>query len=255
MTMRAVVAEDEHLALRRLTRLLRESGVEVVGEARSGHAAVRMLREVPADVAFLDVEMPGLDGLGVVREVEPETLPRVVFVTAHEGYALEAFRVHAVDYLLKPFDKSRLASTLEHLRELDDGGGCRDRQTASVAEPGGDPWSSKRYAERLLVREDTSLHFVPVKHIEAIEADGNYVHLHAEGGSHLVRRRIGELEEQLDPERFMRIHRSAIVNLHEVDHLVPWFSGGYLLRLRSGRELKLSRGYATKLFERVGTSW
>jgi two-component system LytT family response regulator len=268
--LRAVVVEDEPAARRRLLRLLSEAGVEVVGEAGDGTTAVRAIREQPdADVVFLDVEMPGMDAFDVIRTVGIEEMPAVVFVTAFDQYAVEAFRVHAVDYLLKPFDEQRLRETLDRLRErFQRSGRMNEKATVALGRVTDEMRqgrerleqligeSGRLAAERLLIRSDDAIHFIQVRDIEWIEADGNYVRVHTGGGhTHVLRRKIGELEKQLDDQRFLRVHRSTIVNLDAVQRLVPWYSGGYVVRLKSGHETKLSRGYAARLFERVGSDF
>lgn len=259
--MRAFIAEDEPVARRRLRRLLGEAGVEVVGEAPDGEAAVRMLNATTCDVVFLDIRMPGLDGFEVIREIGVEAMPPVVFVTAHESYALRAFEVHAVDYLLKPFDKARLASALERLDmtevEASERRAAVQRLVAATDDAGEGAASGAHgglSAERLLVKDGDAVRFLKVADVDWLEAEGNYVNIHVGDKTHLVRRKIGELEQQLDDRRFLRIHRSTIVNVDSVDCLVPWFSGGYMVRLHTGEELKLSRNYAARLFERIGST-
>lgn len=258
--MKALVADDKPLDRQRLTRLLKKSGVEVVAEASDGPEAARLLRELDVDVAFLNVEMPTTDGLGVVRELGEDNVPPVVFVTNNPHYAVDAFGLHAVDFLLKPFDEARLEDTLSHLRKIEAAetdalpADWRSRLRALLDAPAADHQGGGTFTRRLLIKDEKVVRFLRVEDVESIEADGNYVYIQTEDERHLVRRPLRELEAQLDPAHFARIHRSAIVNLDAVTELVQWFSGGYLVRLRSGRELKLSRRFASQLFDRVGTS-
>lgn len=258
--MNAVIVEDELTALRRLRRLLSESGVEVIGEASDGETAVDQIRNLHPDVVFLDIEMPGLDGFGVVRAVGVEEMPPVAFVTAFSEYAVDAFAVRALDYLLKPFDRERLEATLERVFEARPAAGSRvdrmaslmERLSTSLDQATSTMIPEHSSPERLLIKRNGHVQFVEVAHIDWIESEGNYVTIHAGRDTWTIRRKIGDLEAQLDPRRFVRIHRSAIVNTLAVSDMVPWFSGGYLVRLKDREELKLSRTYAARLFEAVG---
>jgi two-component system, LytTR family, response regulator len=266
MKIRTLVVDDEPLARRRLARLLdAEPGVEVVGVCASGREAVDAIRRDRPDLVFLDVQMPELDGFGVLAEVGAERLPAIVFVTAYDRYALQAFEVHALDYLLKPYtparlsaaveratrqlhapadDAMRLAELLEHLdrerREL-----ARKLDGAAPAPAPAAPAPS--HTGRLLVKEGERMFFVPVERVDWLEAEGNYVRLHCGTDAHLVRGTLGGMEEQLDARRFTRIHRSTIVNVDRVKEVRPWFAGDYLVKLQDGTELRLSRRYRDRL--------
>ncbi|HEX6913550.1 MAG TPA: LytTR family DNA-binding domain-containing protein [Longimicrobium sp.] len=266
MKIRTLVVDDEPLARRRLSRLLdEEPGVEVVGVCASGHEAVEAIRRDRPDLVFLDVQMPELDGFGVLAQVGADQLPAVVFVTAYDRYALQAFEVHALDYLLKPYtparlsaavqratrqlkaphdDTARLAELLEHL----------DRERRALAErldgtppPAPAAPQSPAHTGRLLVKEGERMFFVPVERVDWLEAEGNYVRLHCGREAHLVRATLGGMEEQLDARRFTRIHRSTIVNVDRVKEVRPWFAGDYLVKLQDGTELRLSRRYRERL--------
>jgi len=261
--MRVLVADDEPLARRRVLRLLREHDdeVDVVAVCESGSQAVEAIRETRPDLVFLDVQMPGLDGFEVLERLGGE-LPAVIFVTAHDRYALRAFEVHALDYLLKPFDAERFHRALEHgrarLGQRDGEGRERlaalleqlARERGGSAEPA-PPAPARRHLDWVMVKVRGKVEFLRTADIDWIEAEGNYVRLHAGKKKYLVREKIGALEERLDPERFLRVHRSALVQLDRVAELHPMAAGDGILVLRDGSEVKLSRGFRRRLLERV----
>jgi len=240
---RVLIADDEPLARQRLRTLAsKEAGVVIVGECATGRAAAAILRQRPADVAFLDVQMPDGDGFDVIREVGVERMPAVVFVTAYDRYALQAFAVHAVDYLLKPFDGERFREALARARTRADArarGEREQRLLALVRELSGAPPP----AERLAVRSASGVSVVRVEDLDYAEASGNYVRLHCRSERHLLRETMNALEARLDRRRFARIHRSLLVNLDRVQELHPLFHGDWVVVLRSGVRLTLSRTY------------
>jgi two-component system, LytTR family, response regulator len=261
MKIRTVVVDDEPLARRRLARLLEsDETVDVVGVCANGRDAVRTVREARPDLLFLDVQMPEMDGFGVLQALGGDGLPQVVFVTAYDQYAIQAFEVHALDYLLKPYTPARLsaavqraarqiaapratpadrlAELLEHLE--------RERRELGARLAGAPP-PAPAQTTRLLVKNGERMFFVPVETIDWLEAEGNYVRLHCGREAHLVRATLSGMEEQLDPRRFTRIHRSTIVNLDRVKEVRPWFAGDYLVKLHDGSELRLSRRYRDHL--------
>jgi len=281
---RVLIVDDEALARQRVRRLLQnEADVEVVGEAETGRDAVAMIRELQPDLVCLDVQMPGLDGFGVLEELDGGPVPMVLFITAYDEHAQRAFDVHAVDYVLKPvdadrfraaFDKARkqranavaaerLGELLETVRRLADGsaaaaGGVADlaaglsaggASAAAGAVPGA---GNGRYASRILVKQDGRMFFVKTTEIDWIEADRNYVRLHVGKTAHTIRERISHLEETLDPLLFARIHRSTIVNLNRVREMQQWFSGDYVVILEDGTRLRLSRHYRDRVEKQVG---
>ncbi len=287
MRVRVLIVDDESLARQRVRRLVQtEADVEVVGEAESGHEAVALIRELQPDLVCLDVQMPGLDGFGVLRELDGGHVPMVLFITAYDEHAQRAFDVHAVDYVLKPvdedrfkaaFDKARkqranavaaerLGELLETVRRLADGGaamadargevgaagnGHANGATALAAGANG-AGTNGRYASRILVKQDGRMFFVKTTEIDWIEADRNYVRLHVGKISHTIRERISHLEETLDPRLFARIHRSTIVNLNRVREMQQWFSGDYVVILEDGTRLRLSRHYRDRVEKQVG---
>lgn len=269
MTIRVLVTDDEPIARRRIRRFLRaENNVDVIGECANGREAIDMIRQTNPDLVFLDVQMPDVDGFGVVSELGPEQMPAVIFVTAYDEYALKAFEVNATDYLLKPFDAERfrtafqrardhidrvhtaeagkrLKSLLEQVLSGDENG---DLAGALPSQGGG---AKHQYIDRLMVKSDGRVFFVKVTDVDYFEASGNYVRVHVGKTSHLIRETMAAMEASLNPQLFARIHRAVIVNLDRIKELQPWFAGDYVVILRDGRQLKLSRTYREALQSRM----
>lgn len=248
----ALVVDDEPLVRRDLVRLLgAQPGVRVAGEAAHGLEALARIEALAPDVVFLDIQMPELDGLGVVAALDPATAPLIVFVTAYDRYALQAFEAHAVDYLLKPFDAERLARTVGRVRERRAGARALDLErvtTALLAPRGG----GVRYLDRLAARGVRDTVVVPLDEVRWIEAADNYVRLHAASGTHLSRRTMRDLERLLDPAAFARIHRSTIVRLSAVRGLRPFGDGDWEVLLHDGTRLTLTRNYRAAFESRFG---
>lgn len=244
---RALIVDDEPLARERIRDLLeRDPEVVVAAECRDGLEAIAAIREHSPDLVFLDVQMPEKSGFDVIAEVGVDRLPVIVFVTAHDDYALRAFEVAALDYLLKPFDADRFAKTLDRAKAQ-----IRSRlpdefqqRVLSMME---DLRAAPRGLERLIVKTGGQLVFLKTEEVDWIQAEGNYVRLHVGTASHLVRETIQGLEASLDPGRFMRIHRSTIVNLDRVREIQPLVHGEYRVVLTDGTKLTLSRGYRDRL--------
>jgi two-component system LytT family response regulator len=248
VNLRALVVDDEALARQRVRHLLRRStDIEVVGECANGLEAVKAIEELSPDLVFLDIQMPELDGFGVVEAVGTDRMPTTLFVTAYDQHALRAFEVHAVDYLLKPFSPERFHQALARARRW-----CQH----AVTEKGPDlealmaslnkdrPW-----VDRLLVRQGDRHMLVRTSTLQWIEAEDNYVRLHVEGTSHLIRQTMSGLLARLDPAQFRRIHRSAIVNLDCIREFQPWTGGDHLVIMRDGTKLTLSRTYREQFGE------
>ena len=265
---RTLIVDDEALARRRLRRLLEaERDVEVVGEAASGDDAVEAIRELEPDLLFLDVQMPEMDGFGVIQAVGVEKLPAVIFVTAFDQYAVRAFEVQALDYLLKPFDAERLQGAFARARQHLAGNGNQNQQqqqqimalletlAAERREAGAAARPAERQTDRLMIKSSGRVYFVRVSDIDYVEAAGNYVRLHIGKDAHLLRETMNGVETRLDPGQFLRIHRSTIVNLDRVKEMQPWFSGEYVVIMKDGTQLKLSRGYRDRLEERLGNTF
>jgi two-component system LytT family response regulator len=263
---RTLLVDDEPLARRRLSRLLEDDeSVEVVGVCANGREAVRAIRDERPELVFLDVQMPELDGFGVLRELGTEGLPVIVFVTAYDQYALQAFEVHALDYLLKPYTPARLSAAVQRatrqlhapsgdaarlaelLERLDRERRALEQRLDGIPAPAPAAPPAPTHTGRLLVKEGERMFFVPVERVDWLEAEGNYVRLHCGRDAHLVRATLGGMEEQLDARRFTRIHRSTIVNVDRVKEVRPWFAGDYLVKLQDGTELRLSRRYRDRL--------
>ncbi len=248
----ALVVDDEPLVRRDLRRLLGATpGVRVVGEASNGLQALERIEELSPDVVFLDVQMPELDGLGVVAALDPGTAPLIVFVTAFDHYALKAFEAQAVDYLLKPFDAGRLARTVD--RVLARRAGARalelERVTSALLAPRD---GAVRYLDRLAARGTRTTVIVPLAEVRWIEAADNYVRLHTREAVHLSRRTMRDLERLLDPAHFARIHRSTIVRLDAVSQLRALGDGDWEVTLTGGGRLTLTRSYKDSFEARLG---
>jgi two-component system LytT family response regulator len=261
-TIRTLIVDDEPLARERVrTMVSGESDLELIGEARDGAEAVDAILSQSPDLVFLDVQMPKLDGFEVIRSVGVERMPPVVFVTAFDQHALRAFEVQALDYLLTPFDRERSHGALRRVRQLMDAteNGELSRRLmalvrdlkADVPEPHTPPQADRK-SDRMVVKSGGRLFFLRADEIDWIEAAGNYVRVHVGAEAHLLRETMNAIEARLNPEVFFRIHRSRIVNIERVKELQPWFNGEYVVILRNGTKLTLSRGYREKLQERLG---
>ncbi len=249
MGLNVLIADDEPLGRERLRNALEgRTDVTLKAEASDGGEAVRLLSAQTFDLVFLDIQMPFKTGFQVVEAIGAEAMPPVVFVTAYDEYALRAFEVNALDYLLKPFDEQRFNRCLDRVIALaGDRGDLTRRMEAALAQM----TAAKEYPSRLMVKGHQSMEFVRVEDIDWIEASGNYLTLHAGKKEHLTRQTMSGLEERLNPEQFLRIHRSTIVNIERIRDLRATFKGDYQVRLLDGTELRLSRGYrsALKRFE------
>ncbi len=276
---RVLIVDDEGLSRQRIRRLVQaEPDAEVIGECENGREAVEAIREHAPDIVCLDVQMPELDGFGVLQQLGDGPVPKVLFVTAYDEHALRAFDVHAVDYVLKPVDADRFRTAFDRARRAHQQSSAADRLgqlldtarrvsdgTLAPSVPAGVPAPAvdgtspgvaapSRYASRVLVKHDGRMFFVKVGDIDWIEADRNYVRLHVGKTAHTIRERISHIEETLDPRMFARIHRSTIVNLNRVREMQQWFSGDYVVILESGARLRLSRHYRDRVERQVGAA-
>jgi two-component system, LytTR family, response regulator len=264
--LRVLIADDELLARQRIEDLLRgEPDVEVVATAGSGPEAVRLIRELGPDLVFLDVQMPGKTGLEVVREIGVELMPATIFATAWDHHAIEAFDLAAIDYLVKPFEDERFEQAFRRARrtiELEEVDRLKDRLLAALQ--GGEPAAVPRgtesppanepYLERMAVETRGKVRVVPVAEIDYIVASGPYAELHVGDRRHLIRESMQSLEERLDPDKFLRIHRSIIVRIELVDVLLRGAGGDYEVQLKDGRKLRVSRSRREELERRLGVS-
>lgn len=261
---RTLIVDDEALSRRGLViRLARAGEFEIVAEAENGRAALAAIREHRPDLVFLDIQMPGLSGFDVLKELPTATMPLVVFVTAYDKYAIQAFEAQAIDYLLKPVEDARFAAAVEHIREHFEqrqAGTQRDRLVGLIAEitgggelalddilAGADQVLKGRHVEMLPIRQGRETVRVPASSIEWIDAAGDYMCVHADGQTYVLRGTMKDLESALDPKLFQRVHRSTIVNLRRVRRLRAHMNGEYFLTLDRGHELKLSRSYRDKV--------
>jgi two-component system LytT family response regulator len=256
MTLRVVVADDEPMGRQRLVRLLQaEPDTDVVAVCADGEEAVAAIREHAPDVVLLDIQMPHLDGFEVVAALGEAHQPAVIFVTAHDHYALRAFEVHAFDYLLKPVDQDRLQGTIR--RAMTPPGrapqGSTTRRILTLLEIL-NARERHRGRDRIVVRTPERAFFLRCDTIDWIEAAGKFVHLHVGRSVHALRESMAELEQELDPARFLRISRSVIVNIDRIQEVQPWFQGDYVLILTDGTRLTSTRGYRDNMRRLLGRS-
>ena len=249
MTLKALIVDDEPLARERIRQLLAgEEDVELVGECKDGEEAVVAIELRRPDVVFLDVRMPKADGLEVVAALDPGDLPSVIFVTAYDEYALRAFEVHALDYLLKPVSRERFAKALERVRDE------RRRSNGDLGERLlgllDDLKEGKPPLERLCVRSGGRIVFLKTREIDWIDGAGNYVRIHAAGEAHLMRSTLGGMAARLDPDKFVRVHRSTIVNVDRVRSVETTPAGDHVLILEEGQRLTVGRSHRQGL-ERI----
>jgi two-component system LytT family response regulator len=249
---KALIVDDELLARKFIRRMLKQDlDFEIVGESSNGQEAVTTIRARKPDVVFLDVQMPEMDGFAVLEAVGLGQLPDIIFTTAYESYAIRAFELHALDYLLKPFDQERFRDAIKHAKERlhsrpqEDGrlqiGALLERINSRHA-----------YLDRLIIKADGRITFLNTREIDWVEADDKYVHLHTGKGARMVRQTLTAMEAQLDPTKFVRVHRSTMVNVDRIKELQPLFNGEYSLLLEDRTKLTLSRKYKDKLFQLLG---
>ena len=248
MKIRALIVDDEPLARERISSLLAEDpDVEVIGECSDGREAVEEIRQRSPDLVFLDVQMAEMDGFAVLDELGEGRIPAVIFVTAYDQHALKAFEFHALDFLLKPFDRERFDRALSRVKDhlqLATPGALNQRilnllEDLKRPQPG--------YVDRLALKTGGRVSFLKAEEIDWIEGEGNYARLHVAKQSHLIRETMNQLEGRLDPTRFLRIHRSTIVNTERIKEIQPLFNGAYGVLLKDGTRLTLSRGYRERL--------
>jgi two-component system LytT family response regulator len=247
---RTLIVDDEPLARERIKRFLAgERDLELVGECSEGRAAVEAIRTLKPDLVFLDVQIPELDGFGVLDAVGPAEMPAVIFVTAYDRYALQAFDVNALDYLLKPYNRERFRKAVERARSLLSNGAKGELNERLLSLLENFKTEPARHLERLMIKSSGRVFFLRTAELDWIEAEGNYLRLHVGRESHLLRETMNRLASKLDPDKFLRIHRSTLVNIERIKELQPLFSGDYVVILRDGKQLTLSRSYRDKLLE------
>ena len=246
-SIRTLIVDDEPIARKGIRRELEgDADIDVIGECTNGGDAVSAICSRSPDLVFLDLQMPELDGFGVVETVGVDRMPTVVFVTAYDEFALQAFEMHALDYILKPFNSERFQKTLRRAKaqiQQQQSGSVQERLLALLA----DARPAVPFLERIVVKTGGRIFFLNADEIDWIEAADNYVRLHVGRDTHLVQGTMSKLEKRLDPQRFLRIHRSTIVNLARIKELQPLFHGEYAIRLSNGKKLTSSRSYRDKL--------
>lgn len=249
---RVLLVDDEPLARSMMREMLQgDAQVEIVGESVNGREALEAIHAFAPDLVFLDVQMPELGGFEVLANLPAGRIPHVIFVTAYDQYAVRAFEVNALDYLLKPFDQDRFNNSWQRARAriLGERNGGMDQRILALLE---DLKAGNKYLERLVIKAGGRIYFLDINEIDWIEAEGNYVSVHCAKKAHLLRETISSLESQLDPKKFVRIHRSSIVRIASIRELQPWFHGEYRVNLENGTQLALSRNYRDKLQEALG---
>ena len=245
---KVLVVDDELLGRKRIRSLLSDHvDINIVGECVNGREAVEAIQNLKPDLVFLDIQMPRINGFEVVEIIGTENMPAVIFVTAYNEYAIRAFEINAVDYLLKPFDEERFEKAVDRakreIKTQESPTEIRENLRELLKEVKNEP----SYLKRIPVKSARGTTFVPTEEIDWISASGHYLELHIGNETHLIREKLSVIETKLDPQIFMRIHRSTIVNLDRIKSLHPMFNGDQLVILKNGRELNLSRNYYDKL--------
>ena len=249
-TIRTLIVDDERLARQKVRTLLDDDAdIEIVGECANGPEAIAAVRKQKPDLLLLDIEMPGANGFEVLHKLRSERLPMVVFITAHDEYAVKAFEVEAIDYVMKPFDRRRFHDALRKAkRQMSDESGESEAKLIRLLERVVKP----KALDHFVVKARDRTFLVPVSDVDWIEAEGKYVRLHAAGAAHLVRESISEVEERLDARKFLRIHRATIVNVKRILEMHRGFGGSVFVMLRDGTKLTMSRRYRGRIRELTG---
>lgn len=242
MPIRVLIVDDEPFSRLKIQDFLeQEEDFTVVAEAGDGLEAIRIIKKQKPDLVFLDVQMPELDGFGVIEAVGLENMPYIIFATAYDQYALRAFEIHALDYLLKPFDRHRFREALKHARQYIGVSRTNEEFKNRIRNLLLEIQSETPFIKRFLIQTQKRIYFLRTEEVERIESAGNYVTLHAESGEHLLRETLTALEEKLNPQKFVRTNRSNIINLEYIRELQPYFHGEYIVILKSGQKVVLSR--------------
>lgn len=260
---RTIIVDDESLARRGLTIRLEEHGdIEVVAQCKNGREALAAVQELTPDLVFLDIQMPGIDGFEVVRNIQVDIMPLIVFATAFDHYAVDAFEVHAVDYVLKPIEAHRLTIALERVRQhmehsvvsnqkqrlMDLISNITGESPSSISEMLAEGTSKKEcYPNKISIKDGTETTLVASADIDWIDAAGDYMCIHAKDKVHVLRSTMKKIEEKLDPESFQRIHRSTIVNLEKIEKVCSHINGEFFIIVKGGARLKMSRSYRNKI--------
>lgn len=260
---RTIIVDDESLARRGLSiRLEQYDDIEIVAECKNGREALKSIEELSPDLVFLDIQMPGIDGFEVVHNIQSDTMPLIVFVTAFDQYAVDAFEIHAVDYVLKPIEDSRLKIAIERVRQhlvqsdtdnqkkrlMDLISNITGESPAKIDEMlANNKYSTEKYPEKIAIKDRGETTLVPSKEISWVDAAGDYMCIHANDEVHVLRSTMKNLEAKLNPSYFQRIHRSTIVNVEMIEKVCSHINGEYYLVLKGGSRLKMSRSYRDKI--------
>ncbi len=252
MKIRTIIVDDEQPARNKLKLFLAsEKDFTLICECKNGTDAIAALGKYRADVVFLDIQMPEVDGFSVIASVPKERLPVVVFVTAYDTFAVKAFEIHALDYLLKPFDRERFQQSVVRIRKAMDRSSI-ERHHSQILSILDDIKTHRTHPERILIKSAGRVYFVNIDDVDWVEAVGNYVKLHVGNEPHLIRKTMNALERQLHQRKFVRIHRSTLVNIDRIKELQPWFQGDYHAVLHNGKRLSVSKSCRKKLTEILG---
>lgn len=243
MKIKILIVDDEKLARERIRSLLEEhSDIEVSGECSDGKQALQIISTGSISVAFLDIQMPELDGIHLIEKLPEEKIPLIVFTTAYDEYAVKAFELNAIDYLLKPFTKKRFGQSLQRIREQL-GSDDKDLYLSQMVTMARTLLDKKTYSDRIVIKSEGKIRFQPVAEIIWAESQGNYLTIHTKSESHVIRDTMTNFSTKLDPEKFLRTHRSVLVNADHIKELKPWYNDEYVLLLQNGTQLPVGRTY------------
>ena len=252
-TIKLIIVDDEPLARDYIRRLLADKPeFEIIGEASNGKKALELINSSKPDLVFLDVQMPEMDGFQMLNKLEKDPLPIIIFTTAYEVYAIQAFEFHAIDYLLKPFDKKRFENALDHACSMVSDKNEEKLTSIQIRELLSNSGTKRKYLERILIKQNGRVIFLKTNDIDYIKADDKFVHIHFGKKSHLVRQTLSAMTEQLNPNVFTQIHRSVIINIESIAELHAAFNGQYTILLKTGKELPLGQTYKSNLFDLIG---
>ncbi len=250
---KVLIVDDEPLARKYIREMLVGlGGIEIVAEAGNGTVAARMIRKHRPDLMFLDIQMPEMDGFALLSSLSEDEIPVTIFTTAYEEFALRAFEVHALDYLLKPFDQERFVNAVKRALEMIGEPVSKELESTQIAELLRSLRQKPAFMERFLVKKDGRIVFLDVNSIAWIKADDKYLHLHCHKTSHMIRQTLSSIKSQLDPAKFVQLNRSVIVNVNHINELHTMFNGDHEVQINDGTKFTLSRNHKTALFDLLG---
>ncbi len=250
---KVLIVDDEPFARKYIRELLKDHrDLVVIGEAGNGKAAMRAMAKERPDIIFLDIQMPEMDGFTLLQNLSVRDLPVIIFTTAYEEYAVRAFEVHAVDYLLKPFDQQRFGQAIEHARSLISDSASHDLEQGQIVELLRSISEKPKFLERILIKQHGRIIFLKIEDIDWVRADDKYLYLHHGASRHMIRQTLSGLRSQLDPKRFVQINRSVLVKVDRIRELHPMFNGEYEVKLIDGTTFPLSRSHRNELFDLLG---